>query len=67
MDHHLLKASRRILKEELCMTDSEAIQIMDGSTREDFLYMYDAEDRPYLIASAENIALNALKEIYVRK
>lgn len=45
------------------MTENEAILIMDGSTRDDHLYMYDAEDRPYLIARAENIALNALKEI----
>lgn len=45
------------------MTENEAILIMDGATRDEHLYMYDAEDRPYLIARAENIALNALKEI----
>ena len=45
------------------MTENDAILIMDGSTRDDELYLYDAEDRPYLIARAENMALNALKEI----
>lgn len=47
------------------MLDSLAIRIMDGSTREDELYLYDSEDRPYLIARAENMALQALKELKV--
>jgi len=45
------------------MEIKEAILIMDGVTREEHLYMYDAEDRPYLIARAENMALQALKEL----
>ena len=45
------------------MSDDVAIRIMDGSTRDDELYLYDAEDRPYLIARAENMAVQALKEL----
>lgn len=45
------------------MKDDVAIRIMDGATRESELYMYDKEDRPYLIAQAENMALQALKDI----
>lgn len=45
------------------MVLDEAILIMNGETRDEHLYMYDAEDRPYLIARAENMALQALKEI----
>ena len=45
------------------MKDDAAIRIMDGATRESELYMYDVEDRPYLIARAENMALQALKEL----
>lgn len=49
------------------MDINEAILIMDGATRDDHLYMYDKEDRPYLIAQAENMALKALKDIQVIK
>lgn len=42
---------------------SEAILIFDESTRKDHLYMYDAEDRPYLISRAESMALNCMKEM----
>lgn len=45
------------------MKIEEAILIMDGATRDDHLYMYDKEDRPYIIAQAENMALQALKEL----
>lgn len=45
------------------MTEKEAILIMDGSTREEHLYMYDEVDRPYIIAQAENMALQSLKEL----
>lgn len=45
------------------MTENEAILIMNGATRDEYLYMYDAEDRPYLIARAENMAVQALKEL----
>lgn len=49
------------------MDVNEAILIMDGATRNDHLYMYDKEDRPYLIAQAENMALKALKDMQVIK
>ena len=49
------------------MDINEAILIMDGTTRDDHLYMHDKEDRPYLIAQAENMALKALKDIQVIK
>ena len=45
------------------MKIEETILIMDGATRDDHLYMYDKEDRPYIIAQAENMALQALKEL----
>ena len=45
------------------MKIEESILIMDGATRDDHLYMYDKEDRPYIIAQAENMALQALKEL----
>ena len=45
------------------MKIEEAILIMDGATRNDHLYMYDAVDRPYLIARAENMSLQALKQL----
>ena len=45
------------------MDINEAILIMDGATRDDHLYMYDAEDRRFLIARAENMALQALKDL----
>lgn len=45
------------------MDINEAILIMDGGTRDDHLYMYEKEDRPYLVAQAENMALQALKEL----
>ena len=43
------------------MTREEAIKILDGSTREETLYLYNVEDRPYILACAENMALKALK------
>lgn len=45
------------------MSEDVAIRIIDGSTREEELYMYDREDRPYIVAQAENVALKALKEL----
>lgn len=45
------------------MTENEAIEILDGKTREQALYQYEANDRPYVIAQAEYIAIKALQEI----
>lgn len=45
------------------MTENEAIEILDGKTRKQVLYQYEALDRPYIIAQAEYIAIKALQEI----
>lgn len=45
------------------MNYSDAIQILDGATREDYLYQYEKEDRPYVIARAERTAIKAIKEL----
>lgn len=45
------------------MTENEAIEILDGKTREQALYQYEANDRPYVIAQAEYIAIKALREL----
>lgn len=49
------------------MEIKEAILIMDGATRDNHLYMYDKEDRLYLIAQAENMALKTLKDMQAIK
>lgn len=45
------------------MTVQEALEILHGETREDALYQYDREDRPYILARAERMAIEALEEI----
>ena len=45
------------------MTKNGAIEILDGKTRKQVLYQYEALDRPYVIAQAEHIAIKALQEI----
>lgn len=45
------------------MTVQEALEILHGDTREDALYQYDREDRPYILARAEIMAIKALEEV----
>lgn len=45
------------------MKIEDAILIMDGKTSKDYLYMYEPEDRPFLIEEAKCIAINILNEI----
>lgn len=45
------------------MTVQHALEILHGETREEALYQYDREDRPYILARAERMAIQSLEEL----